>query len=198
VDTTVLGTTGLVACTTNYQNYKIRSTSTLAGYDQLTIKNPLAQTVRVAWMYFSPDIASMNNKPLGTGGAQFVTGPTSSTAGHLATFADSIGTIQDGGASPLGISNIQISIASFAIPANTCYGSTGSTTPATAVMTGLTTTSAPFASFSSNGSGITGWGANGGLSLQLWPTANTLNYLVCNSTSGSITGGAVTFNVGAR
>lgn len=99
---------------------------------------------------------------------------------------------------PTGIANIQISIGSFAIPANTCYGSTGSTTPATATMTGLGTTSVPFASFSGNPNAIVGWGTAGGLNLSMWPTSNTLNYLVCNATSSSITGGAITFNVGAR
>lgn len=55
VDTNVLGTTGSASCNTTYQNYTMRATGALAGNDYLTIKNPNAQVVRLAWMYFAPD-----------------------------------------------------------------------------------------------------------------------------------------------
>jgi hypothetical protein len=98
-----------------------------------------------------------------------------------------------------GIANVTISIGSFAIPANTCYGSTGSTTPATVTQTGVTTSSRISPGFTGNPSAITGWGTAGGLNLAVWPSAaNTDSYLVCNSTSGSITGGAITFVLGAQ
>lgn len=97
------------------------------------------------------------------------------------------------------VADVSISIASFAIPANTCYGSTGSTTPATASMTGLTTAMLVTPGFTGNASAITGWGTAGGLSLMAWPSAsNTASYLVCNATSGSITGGAITLVLGAK
>jgi hypothetical protein len=47
--------------------------------------------------------------------------------------------------------------------------------------------------------GTTGWGNIGGLTIQAWATANTLNYKVINQTAASITtGAAITFNVSAR
>ena len=91
-----------------------------------------------------------------------------------------------------GIGDIQITLPTTAIGANSC------TSAATATMTGLTTTMAFSTAFATNPNGVTGWGANGGLVVTLWPTANTLNWSVCNQTGSSITPGAMTLNVGAQ
>lgn len=97
------------------------------------------------------------------------------------------------------VANITISIPSFAIPANTCYGSSGSTTPATATMTGVTTSMAILPGFTGNASAITGWGSTGGLNLEAWSSAaNTVSYLICNPTAASITGGAITLILAAK
>jgi hypothetical protein len=65
-------------------------------------------------------------------------------------------------------------------------------------MTGLATTSAFSTAFATNPNAVTGWGASGGLTFTTFPTANTLNWSVCNQTAASITPGAMTLNVGAR
>ena len=100
----------------------------------------------------------------------------------------------------LAVTPVAINIASFAIPANTCYGSSGSSTPATVTMTGVTTSpvTAVVPSYSANSSAIAGWGTTGGLNLEAWASAsNTVSYLVCNPTASSITGGAITFILAA-
>jgi len=97
------------------------------------------------------------------------------------------------------VTDISISIASFAIPANSCYGSSGSATPATATMTGVTTSMAVLPSFITNPTAIVGWGTTGGLNLLVWPSAsNTVSYCINNATSGSITGGAITLRLAAQ
>lgn len=92
---------------------------------------------------------------------------------------------------PTVIANVQITLPTTAIAANSC------TTPATVSMPGLKTTSALMTAFASNPNSVTGWGLGGGLVLTAWPTANTLNWSVCNQTGASITPGAMTLNVGA-
>jgi hypothetical protein len=50
-------------------------------------------------------------------------------------------------------------------------------------------------------SGATGWGATGGLILDIWPDSGggEVDYKICNQTSTPIASpGAVTFNVSAR
>jgi hypothetical protein len=91
-----------------------------------------------------------------------------------------------------GITNIAIALPTTAIAANTC------TTTATVTMTGLATTSAFSTAFATNPNAVTGWGASGGLTFTAFPTANTLNWSVCNQTAASITPGALSLNVGAR
>lgn len=93
------------------------------------------------------------------------------------------------------IANIQITVGTTAIGANTCA------TAATPTMTGLATTSVVSITPASDVSSTTGWtpGTAGQLYFTAWPTANTLNYKVCNPTSASITPGAsTTWNVGAK
>jgi hypothetical protein len=91
-----------------------------------------------------------------------------------------------------GITNIAIALPTTAIAANTC------TTTATVTMTGLATTSAFSTAFATDPSAVVGWGSSGGLNFVPWPTANTLNWKVCNATAASITPGALSLNVGAR
>jgi hypothetical protein len=101
--------------------------------------------------------------------------------------------------SSLSTGLVSVSVPSFAVPANTCYGSSGSTTPATFTMTNLTTSMRLSAGFTSNPSSIVGWGASGGLNITAWPSStNTGSYLICNPTASSITGGAITFRMGAQ
>jgi hypothetical protein len=91
------------------------------------------------------------------------------------------------------IANTTITVGTTAIGANTC------TSNATATMTGAATTSTFTFTPNASVTGVTGWGSTGGLVIAAYPTANTLNYSVCNQTGASITPGAsVTFNVSAR
>jgi hypothetical protein len=137
----------------------------------------------------------------GTSGAANFTVPGLQIAGAPAGCAQfaSNGVISSTG-SPCPLTDVSISIPSFAIPANTCYGSSGSTTPATVTMTGLPASGLQITwGFSSDPSSINGWGGVGGLSPKVWDSAaNTASYLVCNSTAVSITGGAITLILGAK
>lgn len=102
----------------------------------------------------------------------------------------------DGTCSP---GDVSVTVPSFAIPANTCYGSSGSTTPQTFTMTGLTTSMGVAPRFSGNASALVGWGTTGGLNLMVWPSAtNQGSYLVCNPTGSSITGSSITFTMVAQ
>lgn len=94
---------------------------------------------------------------------------------------------------------ITVSIPSFAVPANTCYGSSGSTTPATATMNNVEAGHPLDWGYTGNASGITGWGTSGGLYLNPWASAaGTASYLVCNPGPASITGGAISLWIGPR
>jgi hypothetical protein len=92
-----------------------------------------------------------------------------------------------------GIANTTTTVGTTMIGVNSCSSATAVT------MTGMATTSTIVMTPNADVSGVTGWGVNGGLTIDAWPTANTLNYKVCNQTSSSITpGSSVTFNVSAR
>ena len=86
----------------------------------------------------------------------------------------------------------QLTLPTTSISANTC------TTTATVTLTGVGATSTFATAFAANPTAVNGWGANGGLVVQLWPdatTANTLDWSVCNQSGTSITPGAMTLNV---
>jgi hypothetical protein len=91
------------------------------------------------------------------------------------------------------IANVQQTTGTSAVAGNTCTADLGPIT-----MTGLATTSSILFSPSTDVSGITGWGATGGLVIAPWPTVNTLHYKICNQTGTSITPGSVTWNVSAK
>lgn len=93
------------------------------------------------------------------------------------------------------IADTTITVGTTAIAANTC------TSASTATMTGVATTSTFVFTPNADVSSTVGWspGTGGQLYFSPWPTANTLNYKVCNPTSASITPGAsTTWNVSAR
>lgn len=90
------------------------------------------------------------------------------------------------------IPNVQIVLPVTTLAANTCSA------VITTTMTGVTTTSTFTSAFASDASGVTGYGSSGGLSIVMWPTANTNNLKLCNPTAASITPGAMTINVGVR
>lgn len=149
----------------------------VAGVAANDIFYPLASNHR--WMM------NLNN-----GGAQIVPGVTSAiAAGHVWLSAANGIDLVDGGAV---IANIVVTLPTSSIGANTC------TSPTTATMTGVATTSAFRTAFASNPNAVNGWGATGGLTFTAWPTSNTLNWSVCNQTGSAITPGAMNLNVGAQ
>ncbi len=98
-----------------------------------------------------------------------------------------------GGSSSSAPADIQISTGTTAIAANTCTAYTATT------MTGVTSTMAFNITPTSATATVTGWGASGGLVITAYPTANTINWALCNQTGASITPSAsVTWNVSAR
>lgn len=119
-----------------------------------------------------------------------VNGITLTTGGSAATFLNGAGAYTTPSGS--SIANIIVTLPTSTLTANTC------STPATATMTGLATTSVFDTAFATNPNAVNGWGSAGGLVFTAWPTANTLNWSVCNTTTGSITPGAMSLNVGAK
>lgn len=68
----------------------------------------------------------------------------------------------------------------------------------TATLMGVTTSSSLNHIPASSLSAITGWGpTTPGLWIDMWPTANTINWKVCNSGTANITSGSFAENVGA-
>jgi hypothetical protein len=81
-------------------------------------------------------------------------------------------------------------LATSAIPSGTC------TAAQTATATGTVTTDLVLASLNGDVTGVTGYTADTGgtLRIDVYPTADTMNFKVCNATQASITPGAVTVN----
>ena len=92
----------------------------------------------------------------------------------------------------VNIANTTFTTGTTTVNAGTC------TSSSTVTMAGVTTSSVFFAVPSTDVSGVTGWGSSGGLTIDAWPTSNTLNYKICNATASNITPGSVTWNVGAK
>ena len=94
----------------------------------------------------------------------------------------------------IGINKVQLSLPATTVNANTC------TAPATATLTGVTSTSTFSTAFATNPVAAVGWGANGGLVVELWPDAspNMLDWSICNQTASNITPTAIALNVGVN
>jgi hypothetical protein len=92
------------------------------------------------------------------------------------------------------VAKVQLSLPSTTVNANTC------STPATATLTGVTSTSTFSSAFATNPVAAVGWGANGGMVVELWPDAspNVLDWSICNQTASNITPTAITLTVGVN
>jgi hypothetical protein len=90
------------------------------------------------------------------------------------------------------------SIANITVAANTGPYAAGCGSARSSAMTGVTTASTFTFTPATDISSVTGWSTMN-LYFLSWPTANTLNYRICNNTASSITPSAsVTFNVSAK
>jgi hypothetical protein len=83
-----------------------------------------------------------------------------------------------------------VTLGTSAISSGTCA------TVATGSASGTATTDDIMADFNADPTGVTGYApsANGMLTIIKYPTANTVNFKVCNNTASSITPGAITLN----
>jgi hypothetical protein len=92
-----------------------------------------------------------------------------------------------------GITNTTTAVTSATQNAGTCSSAT------TQTVTGLATTNVVVPGYSTDPTGIAGWGSSGGMVFNAWPSAaNTMSWKVCNPTTANITFGSITFNVGFR
>jgi hypothetical protein len=112
---------------------------------------------------------------------------------------DSTGKVVAGTCSGGGtILHTTIAVGTTSVPANSCLP-TG-TTYSTATMTGVTTAMTFHFGWSADYSAVSGWTpGTPGLYFTSYPTANTLNYQVCNATGTAIVpGSSTTWNVTAQ
>ncbi len=142
-----------------------------------------ALSLTTSWQIFSipVDTTSATSNDI-----QFSTSTTSPNADVQMAWIALVPT--DKRITPASIAVNGVALPTSSIAANTC------TATSTATATGAATTSVISSVFASDPTAVTGWGASGGLTLRTWPTANTINYSVCNQTASPITPGAVNVN----
>jgi hypothetical protein len=99
----------------------------------------------------------------------------------------------------IGINKVTLTLPTSMIAGNTCLP--GSATFYTATLNGVVPNSTFSWSFTGIPNAVVGWGATGGMVVNLWPDASALNQLdwsVCNQTATAITPGAMGLNVGVN
>lgn len=100
------------------------------------------------------------------------------------------------------IANVNFTIpAGMVIPANSCYGPANNTTPGTFTMTGVLASpqTAVWPTWVGNPHSTNGWGQIGGLEFDPYVTSNnTVSWVVCNPTSGTINSGTPSFIIVAK
>ena len=146
-------------------------------------------------------LSPVNWTETGTGDVVKATNPTLTgpsiaalpnlTSNGVVTTSGGVGTLGvDTGTFTKTIASGATALATSAIASGTCA------TPQTVSATGVATTDAILASFNANITGVTGYTAatSGTLRVDVYPTINTVNIVVCNATAASITPGAVTLN----
>ena len=175
---TAISSSGVPTCTTLTSAY-VNNTIALTGTDintsnQVTVTHlasPLPQAqggLATAKIAFTP--------------------PT--TAGTIAFTADNSTASLPNGTVPKTVASGTIALSTSAITSGTC------TSAQTSSATGTLTTDVVEASFNGDPTGVTGYtpATTGMLTIIPYPTADTFNAKVCNTTSSSITPGAITLN----
>jgi hypothetical protein len=125
-------------------------------------------------------------------GAAFASAPTNGDCVKASVSSGNV-LLADGGGLVCGIQNTTTTNPTTAVGGNSCSASA-----TTVTMTGVTSTMTFQFTPNADITASVGWGSTGGLVIVAWPTANTLNYKICNQTATSITPGAVTWNVSVR
>ena len=141
--------------------------------------------------------ATLSNVQVGVCAVAKQTSSNSSEATLTTYDIATAGTVPSGGGGGT-IIHTTISVGTTSVPANSCLP-TG-TTYSTATMTGVTTDMTFHFGWSADYSAVSGWTpGTPGLYFTAYPTANTLNYQVCNATGTAIVpGSSTTWNVTAQ
>jgi hypothetical protein len=128
----------------------------------------------------------------GTGNVVQATSPTLVTPALGVATATSI----NGTAIPASATLAQTIASGTAALGTSAIASATCATAVTATATGTATTDVVAASFNGDPTAVTGYipATAGMLTIVSYPTANTVNFKVCNNTSSSITPGAITIN----
>jgi len=135
----------------------------------------------------------------GSGNVALIAGSLNVTSGKTAAFSNTLtftGTDSSSVAFGAG-GNVAYTVASGTSSLGTSAISSGAcATVVTSTATGTTTTDTIGWGFNGDPTGVTGYqaSANGMLTIIAYPSANNVNFKVCNNTSSSITPGAITLN----
>lgn len=170
------------------------SSTTFTNYFSLYVADPAAGasvTLTNKWSIGADSlkVGTSNQLTISTAGALTVAGTanfsgTFQIAGNAMTF-------------PAAAATITRTVASGATAMATgAIGSGACTSATTGTATGTLTTDAIAAVFNADPTAVTGYSptTNGMLTIIAYPTADTVNFKVCNNTGASITPGAVTIN----
>jgi len=169
----------------------IQTGSTYAASTCFSLTNLISAVGSSAITYTQQAAGSNASKP--GGGVQIVGNVTAGDALKVAS-GTSGKNIQDAG---VAFSSLTQTIASGTKALATSAISSGTCSSAqTSSATGTLTTDNIVADFNADPTGVTGYSptTNGMLTIIKYPTADTVNFKVCNNTSASVTPGAITLN----
>ena len=104
--------------------------------------------------------------------------------------------LSSSGIQPLRVAYGTAALGTSALASGTCYGDSAQPGVVVVSAPGTLTTDVVMASFNSDPHGVTGYipSTSGMLTILSYPTADNVNFMVCNNTANSITPGAITLN----
>jgi len=160
-----------------------------AGGNDNVVRSPLAfASLPACAAGTEGSFASINNSTTAVGGATI----TGGGANHVLGYCNATNWIVISGTGPgtVTIASGTSALGTGAISSGTCA------TVVTTAATGTATTDNIQADFNADPTGVTGYtpATSGMLAILKYPTANNVNFKVCNNTLASITPGAITLN----